>query len=62
MAVDVDAEVTALAHAVARLGRARADGSVAVPFGVLFRETADECEWGWVWWLERQNQCKWGSP
>ena len=44
MALDVAAEVGALAAAVRRLGRATPDGGAAVPFGVLFRETADECE------------------
>jgi hypothetical protein len=43
--LDVDGEIAALAAAITRLGTPSPDGAtVSVPFGVLFRETADECE------------------
>ena len=44
MAVDVDGEVAALAAAIVRLGAQGPCGRVAVPFGTLFRETADVFE------------------
>lgn len=40
--LDVDADVLKLKHAIERLGTAR-EGKIAVSYGVLFRETSDEC-------------------
>ena len=41
--LDVDAEIALLVDAITRLGTPAPDGTVAVPFGVLFKETSDVC-------------------
>jgi len=41
--LDIDADVLALERAIERLSTER-DGKKSVKYGVLFRETADECE------------------
>ena len=45
--MDVEGEVARLAEEVSRLGTPGPNGQVAVPFGVLFRETGDICACVW---------------